>query len=1086
MKEEQPPLPPACHHLGKIVLCALVFLSLLVGGTAYGQEGQDVSGRVTDAEQGGPLVGVNVRVVGTQTGTVTDADGRYELTVPSGQATLRFSFVGYETRTVEVMGRSTIDVTLEPTTLTGDEVVVTGYTEQRRADITGAVDVADVEAMQSQGFEQVTEQMQGQVSGVSINASGQPGDQPQINIRGFNTFGNNQPLFVVDGMPTQNTTNLNPQDIESLQVLKDAASASQYGTRASNGVVVITTRGGGEEVQVNYNANFGYQVPATQDLDLLSPQEQGELEWLAQRNSGIQNPSHPIWGSGAEPDVPEWILPARAEDPDTDQYFVNPNYTDPDQLSQFTQFVRANQDGTNWFDAVTDPAAQTQHHVSVSGGGDQGSFYTSGSYTNQQGVLMNTRYERYSVRVNTNFNVTDNFRIGENLTFTQSNNLIAQPGSGALQFMYNMHTIIPVRDIRGNFAGTQVPSLGTAENPVANRARTRNDDQRTRRLFGKAFVEVDMLQNLTLRGDFGVDLNDGFLKTFQFPTYEQAQNNSTNRFTQESRSGQSWNGSVQLSYDGTIGSNHNVSAIVATEAIRNLETLEEVSRTDFFSFDDDFVQLGTGAGTPAVNESIRRVNTLYSVFGNIDYNYDNTYLLGVTLRRDGTSKFVNDKWGTFPAVSVGWRASELPALEGADWLTDLKLRGSWGIMGNQLNVDPANGFTLFGSSPQESYYPIEGGSNSVQQGIRRVRIGNPDATWESTQDLDIGVDIALFDGQLEASVDYYRKDVEDMLFNPPLPATAGAAEAPVQNVASMSNQGVDVSLRSSADLTEEAQLTGRLTFTTFQNEIDRIAQGIGFFSPNVRTNFSLPIIRNEVGHPISSFYGFDVVGFWQSEQEIQQANDQAPDGTYQRDAGVGRFRYRDVNGDGQITLDDRTHLGSPHPDFSYGLDLSLTYRNWDLRIFAYGEQGRDIWNLTKTRTDFRSTFNTATSEATLDSWTPNNRDAEAPIQELTQNFSTSTVPNSYFLENASFLRLKNVKLGYTLPSALYQRIGVESLRFYLQARNLLTITPYSELNPDIGATGAAVRGDISPTRFGVDSGSYPVPRTFTIGVNLNI
>lgn len=1065
-----------------------LLLTLTISSSAFAQEGFTVSGTVVDASTENPLPGVNVSVVGEpQLGTSTDRQGEYELEVPSATDTLKFSFVGYDPSTIPIQERSTINIFLQSKTLTGTEVVVTGYSQQRRADLTGSVDVIDVEAMSSIGSEQVSEQLQGQISGVSINASGQPGDQPQINIRGLNTFGNNQPLFVVDGVPTQDISDLNSHDIESLQVLKDAASASQYGARASNGVVIITTKQGQGDIQVNYDASYGYQSRTTEDLDLLSPQEQGELEWLAQRNSGIDNPSHPIWGSGSEPDVPTWILPARADDPNTDNYFVNPHYTDPDQLSQFTQFIRANQDGTNWLDALTEPAGEMQHHLSVAGGNDQGHFYTSASYFDQQGIVMNTHYTRYTIRANTNYNVNENIRIGENLSFAQSSNLMAQPGDQALQFIYNTHTIIPVYDIRGNFAGTQAPGLGTAENPVSNRARAKNDDQQTRRLFGNMFTEVDFLNNFTFRTDIGVDLSSGYLETFQFPTYEQAQNNTTNRFTKETRSSQSWDWTNQVNYENTFRRNHNFSALLAVEAIRSKQSFEILSRTDYFSFEEDFIQLGTGAGTPAVEETDEIASTLTSIVGNIDYNYDNTYLLGVTLRRDGSSKFVNDQWGTFPSFSAGWRASNLSTLQEVSWLTDFKIRGSWGVMGNQLNVNPNNGFTLFGSSPQTSYYPIQGAHNSVQQGIRRARIGNPDATWERTEDFNIGFDLAAFDGQLETSIDYYQKTVEDMLFAPPLPATAGAADPPVQNIASMENTGIDFSLRGRTNLTEELELNGQLNFTSYNNEIKSIAPGIGFFSPNVRTNFSQPIIRNEVGHPISSIYGFQIEGLWQSQDEIDQANSQAPDGQYQRDATPGTFRYKDTDGDGQITMDDRVHLGSPHPDFSYGLDLKFDYRNFDLRVFLYGEQGKDILNLTKTRTDFRSTFNTATSEVTLhDSWTPDNRDAEAPIQLLTQDFSTSTVPNSYFVEDASFLRFKNIKLGYRLPGELSSQLGIRKFRVWVQARNLVTITPYSELNPDIGATGAAVRGDISPTRYGIDSGSYPMAKTLAVGINLSL
>jgi TonB-linked SusC/RagA family outer membrane protein len=1061
----------------------------LFGVTAYGQGQHTVSGTVTDAEAGGPLPGVNIRVVGTDIGTVTGEDGTYELSVPSPNETLRFSFVGYETQTVEIEGRTTIDVSMQPATLTGTEVVVTGYSEQRRADLTGAVDVAPVEDMQSVGGALVTEQMQGQVSGVAINTSGQPGDESQINIRGFNTFGNNQPLFIVDGMPTQDISFLNPLDVSSMQVLKDAGAASQYGARASNGVVVVTTKKGrGDDISVNYSGTFGYQVPRTGEVyDLLTPQEQARLERRADQNTDGLPVQHPNYlDDNGNPNIPQWILPARAQNPSTGDYFVNPLYKDAEALGRFQQFVRGNQGGTQWYDALTEPARQTQHTVSVGGGGEVGNYYTSFSYTNQQGALDNTHLERYSVRANTEFNVTDNIRIGENLAFTVSENLKAgtHQGRNALGFAYNLHTIIPVHDIRGNFAGTQAPGFGTAQNPVALRHRARNDEQETRRLLGNVFAEVDIISGLTFRTDFGADLSSGYLETFQFPTYEQAQNNSTNGFSKETRTSQSWKWSNELSYEMTFG-DHDLSVLAATEAIQNTDALDRVAKTDYFSFNPDYTQLGTGAGTPTVDASSERVSTLLSLIGNVDYNYDDTYLVGLTLRRDGSSKLIDDQWGSFPSVTAGVRITEL-AFQDVSWLTDLKIRGGYGVLGNQLNVNPNNGFTLFGGSGSTSSYPISGATNSVTQGLRRTQIGNPDAQWERNVDINVGVDFAVFSGQVEGSVDLYRRKVKDLLFNPSLPATAGAAAAPFRNVASMRNQGVDLSLRGETSITSELDVNGQLSFTTYDNEITSIAQGIGFFDVGVA--------RNEVRHPISSFYGYKIVGFWQSQDEIDQANQQAPDGTYMDGMGVGRFRYKDTNGDNQITAEDRVHLGSPHADFSYGLNLNISYRNWNLTAFLYGEQGRELWNETRRGMDFRSTFNTANSETALyDSWTPDNRNATAPIQEQNSFFSTSSANSSYFVEDASYLRMKNLRLGYSVPTSLLQAAGVQEANVFVQANNLFTITPYSGLDPDIGATESAVnaaagtggRVQTGATNFGVDRGGYPTMRTYRVGVNLS-
>lgn len=1074
-------------------MVAGLLLTLMLCGTAHGQ-GLTVSGTVTDASEGGPLPGVNIQVVDTQAGTVTDIDGQYELTVPSDDATLQFSFVGYETQEIPVQGRTTIDVALTPATLTGSEVVVVGYSTQRRADLTGSVDVADVDNMKQIASPQVTEQMQGQVSGVTISTSGQPGEQPQINIRGFNTFGNNQPLFVVDGVPTQDISHLNPNDISSLQVLKDAGAASQYGARASNGVVVITTNQGTGDITVNYDANVGYQVPRSGNVwNALSPQEQGELIWMARENTGEsrEDISHPIWGSGTDPTVPDFILPAGASegDVDLDNYFLIPEYTDPSQLGTFNQIIPANQQGTNWYDEIFDPAMTTSHNLSVGGGGESGNFYTSMSYTNQQGTLMETYLERFTVRANTEYNVNDNIRIGENLTFSLTTNpqgLNLNEG-GAIGMSYREHSIIPVRDVMDNFAGTIAPDLGNASNPVAIRYRARTDDGENRRLFGNVFGEADLLESFTFRSSFGADITSGYFKFFSYPTYENSENTTTNSYTEQAYNNRSWTWSNTLNFQRDFG-NHSITALGGFEAVRNVGRFDQVSRQSYFSFNPDYTNLSTGSGTPVVDNTVRNVDALMSLIGNIDYAYNNTYLLSLTVRRDGSSKFLNNQWGTFPAITAGWRASELPALQDVSWLTDLKIRGGYGVMGNQLNVDPNNAYTLFGGTQQNAYYPIGGSNTSTVQGFRQVRIGNPDAQWERNIDTNIGVDLAVLRGRLEITADYYRKEVEDLLFDPDLPATAGAAAAPFRNVASMRNQGLDLSIRGGADLSEDLQLNTQFTLTTYDNEIVSIAEGIEQFSLDAR-RFGTEIIRNEVGEPISSFYGYDIVGFWQEQEEIDAANLQAQEATgnanavYQTEAGVGRFRYRDVNGDGVITTEDRTFLGDPHASFTYGLNLSLTFRNWDFSTFLYGEQGRDLWNQTKWWTDFFGTFNGAKSETALyDSWTPDNRNATAPIQEEGQFVSTSGVPNSYYVEDASYLRLRNLQVGYTVPGQLVGRIGVQSLRVYAQGANLFTITGYSGLDPGIGNTGNANAGT---TNFGIDEGAYAIPRTFTFGVNLS-
>jgi TonB-linked SusC/RagA family outer membrane protein len=1023
-------------------------------------------------------------VIGTQIGTATDVNGQYSLDVPSEDATLQFSFVGYSTQQIPVQGRSTINVALEPATLTGTEVVVVGYSTQQRRDLTGSVEVVDTEDLARISEAQISDQLQGMASGVNVISSGQPGRDPQIRIRGINTFGDNSPLYVVDGVTTQSINDLNPNDIESIQVLKDASAASIYGARASNGVVIIETKQGAGDltVQLNTYAGVSKQPDETNPWNMLDPQGRAELEWLAFRNSGL-TPSDPQYGEGSEPVLPDFILPTGAMegDPGTDpsEYFVNPFYTDPAQLQEFNQIVRANKDGTDWFNEIMRTAPMVKSDLTVSGGSQQGSYLFSAGYVNQEGTLLRTGLERYSLRANTTFNVNDHIRIGENLSYTIEENLLASEltEGGSLGMAMRARPIVPVRDIMGNWAGSAGGGLGNPSNPVAIAERTRNNQTSDKRLFGNVFAEVSFLNDFIFRTTFGGSINSGYVSTFAFPTYENSENNSRNALSETAWNNYDWTLSNTLNYNTTFSQNHNVTVLAGAEWLKTKNRFETGGVESFFSFDPNFVNLANGAGTKTVNSGVT-VTSLVSQFGKIDYNYAGRYFLSGTLRRDGSSKFLSDRYGFFPAASAGWRISEEPFMEDVlPWLTDLKFRVGWGVMGNQLNVTANNAYTLFGS--RNFAYDITGSNSNTALGFVASQIGAPGAQWERDEALNIGVDIAVLSGQLEATVDYYQKDIEDLLFNPELPATAGRASPPFINVASMRNTGVDASIRGQTDV-GGVQISGGLNFTSYNNEITGIAEGFDSFSEESRRFNASNIVRNEVGQEMSSYYGYQIVGFWQNQGEIDEANANAPSGTYQTAAAPGRFRYEDVNGDGQITADDRTFLGSPNPDFTYGINLNFTYSSWDLGMSLFGSQGAQVWNQVKWWTDFFSGFNGAKARVALeDSWTPDNPDAEAPIQETERTFSTNQVPNSYFVEDASYLRIQSLQLGYTLPSRWIERLGAQRLRLYVQASNLYTFTGYSNPEPEIGGSSPE---DV--TSFGIDEGSFPTPRQFLGGVNL--
>jgi TonB-linked SusC/RagA family outer membrane protein len=1083
-------------HTGAIASLLLLFM---LCGTAYAQEDSfTVSGTVVDSTSGQSLPGVNVQVVGTTIGTATDIDGQYALEAPSADATLQFSFVGYETETIDIQGRSTIDVFMQPSTLTGEEVVVVGYSEQRRADLTGSVQVVDTEDLAQLPSGQITEKLQGNAAGVSVISSGQPGQDPQIRIRGINTFGNNTPLFVVDGVSTQSINDLNPDNIASIQVLKDASAASIYGARASNGVVIIETKQGEGDLNVQLSTSVGLsQQPDETPWNIASPQQHAQLEQLAQCNSNRNNPdfagpSHPQYafpnGCDGPAELPSYILPAGSDDVDESTYFVIPEYTDPAQLGNFTQIVQANQEGTRWFDEIMRTGVVTNTDLTVSGGNEQGSYLLSAGYRNEEGTMRRTYLERYSLRVNTTYNVSDNIRVGENLSYTAETNFLSDElvEGSAIGMAMRALPIIPVRDIQGNFGGTAGGGLGNASNPVAQRERTRNNENLSKRLFGNVFAEVTFLEDFRARTLIGGSIQSGFFETFQFPTYELSENNTRNALSETTINNIDWTWTNTVNYSNTFSGNHNVSALAGVEWKKQVDRFETAGVQSFFSFDEAFVNLSNGTGTRSVSSG-KTIVTLASQFGKVDYNYSNRYFVSASIRRDGSSRFLRSRYGIFPSGSVGWRLTDEPFMEGVfPWLTDLKFRASYGILGNQLNVAPNNAFTLFGS--EQFAYNISGDNASTAQGFSATRIGNPSAKWEEQTNVNVGVDLAVIDGRVEATIDYYRKDIEGLLFNPELPAPAGQAAVPFVNIASMNNSGIDASLRTEVSV-GDLQIRGSINVTSYNNEITKVSDAADAFSAEDRRFNASNIVRNEVGQEVSSFYGFQVIGFWQDEEEVDQANFQAQEATgntdaiYQTDAAPGRFRYADLNGDNQITPEDRTFLGSPHPNFTSGLNLSFRYSNWDLRMSFYGSQGADVWNQTKWWTHFRSGFQGAKSVAALeDSWKPgqDNANATVPIQETQRTVSTNQVPNSFFVEDADYIRLRNLQLGYTLPSNLVQRVGAQQVQLYIQGSNLLTFTNYSNPEPEIGGDTAQ-----DAVTYGIDEGAYPTPRQYRLGVTLS-
>ncbi|MDB5148457.1 MAG: TonB-linked outer membrane protein SusC/RagA family, partial [Mucilaginibacter sp.] len=694
-----------------VLICCLVSSMAVTAQTKY-------KGKVISSDDKLPVIGASVRVKGAATGAITDVNGDFTISLNPGE-TLIISYIGFTTKELQVGSDVNLKITLAPGNNTLNEVVVTGYGSQRKKDLVGAVAVVDMTAANRQPTSSVENQLQGQAAGVTVIASGQPGENPSVKIRGANTFGNNQPLYVVDGVPTTNVSDINPNDVASMQVLKDASSASIYGARAANGVIVITTKKGNGKVSVSYDAYYGTQVPKGGNVfDLLNPTEMMSLRNLAIKNTAaLKGIPVDLTSNLYGPDgnvLPDYIS-AGGSDPygihdgdaavDPAKYNVNPFYTSGDP-SGFYRITRSNKSGTDWYHEIFKSAPIQSHNVALSGSSDAATYLFSMNYFDQKGTLIDTYDKRYTIRANTSFNVNKHIRVGENLSYSLTENpLINENDEGsAIGMSFREQPIIPVYDIKGNYAGDNTANLGNAVNPVAVQQRTANNYGANNRLLGNVFAEVDFLGYFTLRTQFGGEYYSDYNHSFTYPQYENSENTTTNSYAENSYNGYNYTWTNTLTYHQTFHK-HDVKLLVGTENYKNRYETLGATNTGYFTFDKNYTTISTGTGTPTAYSTIER-DKIQSLIARLDYTYNDEFLLNATIRRDGSSRFSTYQYGWFPAVSAGWRISHESFMKNVSWVNDLKIRGGYGEMGNQINVDPANAFTTFGANKLNSYYDI--------------------------------------------------------------------------------------------------------------------------------------------------------------------------------------------------------------------------------------------------------------------------------------------------------------------------------------------------------------------------------------------
>jgi TonB-dependent starch-binding outer membrane protein SusC len=1048
-------------------LCIALVL-VLISSAGYAQ--RVINGTVTNAKDKLPVPAVSVTVKGTNLATATTNTGTFTITLPAGKNILVFSSGGYEEAELTVGTSDNVAVALKTRVSDLNEVVVTGYTSQKKKDITGAVSVVNVKDLKQMPVGTGEEALQGRAAGVTVISSGQPGAASDIRIRGITAFGNNSPLVIIDGVQA-NLHDINSSEIESIQVLKDAAAAI-YGVRGSNGVIIVTTRKGkAGKARVTYDAYFGTVSRGT-GYDMANSQEEADAMWLQQRNSGITNPTSKQYGSGATPRIPDYITPAGTMESDN-----NP-LTNPDTYDiNSNQITRANKTGTNWYNEITRDAPVQNHNLSVSGGGEKSSYLFALGYLNQQGIAKYQYNKRYSARINTQFNVKNNIRIGENMyLFYKENPTFGNQSEGSpFTTAFRESTVIPVYDIKGNFAGTKSQDFGNARNPYADIYRTKDNKSMAWDMVGNLFAEIDFAKHFTARSSFGGTIDNNHSYNFNYVGYENAEGNTgQNSFSENAGFNTQWTWTNTISYLNDFGK-HNVKVLAGTEALNSYGRNINATRSSYFSELPDYWIVRAGSGNQSNDGGAYR-GSVWSQFARLEYGYAGKYLVNASVRRDGASVFAEDvRYGVFPSVAVAWRISNENFMRDWTWINDLKIRASWGELGSYSNVGATNPYNLYATRLGRSAYDIAGTSTSPYAGFYASNIGNPSTSWESDIISNIGLDGTMFGGKFDFSFEYYQKKVSGLLFTAAGiqwdRVFTGDADLPKVNIGNMENKGFELTLGYHSTIGKELKLDLSGNITTYNNKIADIP-GAGYFDgPQIR---NVTPTRNVEGHPVGAFFGYQVLGLFQSADEVAKAPTQT-------DAAPGLFRYADINADGKIDADDRTFIGDPNPDFTYGLNIGLTWRAFDFSTFFFGSSGNDIFNQTKYFTDFPDFFKGAIRrEAAVNSWSAANPAGVVPKLQLAGGFSSDQVANSYFISDGSYLRNKQIQIGYTLPTNLVSRAGIERLRIYIQAANLFTMTSYTGLDPELQSS------DIGNTvGFGIDQGNYPHTKSFLFGINLN-
>lgn len=1028
----------------KRILLNAVFIAM---STVAAAQQVDVSGVVKDAN-GEPVIGATVTEEGTKNATVTDFDGKFRLKVTGGKK-LTISYIGYKSETV-APGPS-LNIVLQEDSQALDELVVTGYTTQRKADLTGAVSVVSMDDIADLNENNPMKALQGRVPGMNITADGNPSGSATIRIRGVGTLNNNDPLYIIDGVPTKaGMHELNGNDIESIQVLKDAASASIYGSRAANGVIIITTKKGkAGQLRIDVDASVSASMYANR-LDVLNAKEYGQAMWQAYVNGGQDPNTNPLgyrydWGYDANgyPQL-NGITMSR---------FLDSANTVPSA-------------DTDWVDETTRTGVIQNYNVAVSNGSEKGSSYFSLGYYKNLGVIKHSDFDRFSARMNSEYKLIDNvLTVGEHFTLNRTSEVQAPGGflENALQF----NPSLPVYDINGDYAGP-VGGYPDRENPVARLERNADNRYTYWRMFGDAYINLSLFKGFNIRSTFGLDYAQKKQRIFTYPITEGNVANDNNAVEAKQEHWMKWMWNAVATYNLEIGK-HRGDVMAGIELNREDDEWFSGYKEDFTILNPDFMWPDAGVGTAQAYGSGEGYS-LVSFFGKLNYTYDDKYLFSLTVRHDGSSRFgKNNRYATFPSVSLGWRISREKFMSGLKWLDDLKLRASWGQTGNQeiSNIArytiyvPNYGVTESGGQSYGTSYDIAGtnGGSILQSGFKRNQIGNDDIKWETTTQTNLGLDFSLFNQTLYGSFDYYWKKTTDILVQMAGIAAMGEGSSQWVNAGEMENHGFEFNLGYRNQTSFGLKYDISANISAYRNKITALPVTVaanGTFGGNG--------VKSVIGHPNGAQVGYVADGIFKSQEEVDNH-------ATQEGAAPGRIRWRDIDGNGVINEADQQWIYDPVPDFSYGLNIYLEYKNFDLTMFWQGVQGVDVISDLKKETDLWSGLNIGflnKGKRLLDAWTPQNPNSSIPALSR-EDVNNEKRVSTYFVEDGSFLKLRNIQIGYNVPKDFARKLKMERLRFYLSAQNLLTIksknfTGVDPENPNFG---------------------YPIPLNITFGINVS-